>query len=196
MERAWLGVAPMNYVGRVNVGLTAAVGVFLAGGSVVSFGALFWSWEFASRAAIRGTVIDASLFGWQIRPTADLGAFCVVLSASAVGSMVHALLSFTTYVGNRQFRASWIPWYLLRALLGGSLAVLLYAVTRAGLLVSGTSSSDTNLFGAVAIGGMAGLFAKQAADKLEEVFDTIFRTGPGYGDEMRRDPNRDGVNAS
>ena len=173
--------------------VTAAVGVFLGVGCVLSFSGLFWSWEVAARAAARQGAVDASLFGWEIRPTPDLSVFCVVVAASAIGSMVHALMSFTTYAGNRQFRASWIPWYLLRVLHGVSLALILYSVTRAGLLVSDSSGSGTNLFGAAAVGGMAGLFAKQAADKLEEIFDTIFRTGPGYGDATRRDPTRDGT---
>jgi hypothetical protein len=34
---------------------------------------------------------------------------------------------------------------------------------------------------------LAGLFSKQATDKLKEVFDTLFRAAPGQGDALRED---------
>lgn len=165
----------------------ALVGIFLAAGTMVAVAALLWSWEFGSRAVTSGEAVPASLFGWHLHPTPDLAAFCVVAAASAMGSMVHAVMSFTTYVGNQQFRASWVPWYLLRAPLGISLALVLYAAVRAGFVVAGPSTSGTTMPWAAALGGMTGLFAKQASDKLEEIFDTVFRTGPGYGDSTRKD---------
>jgi hypothetical protein len=37
------------------------------------------------------------------------------------------------------------------------------------------------------LGGLVGLFSKQATDKLAEVFETLFRTEPGHGDDTRED---------
>ena len=34
---------------------------------------------------------------------------------------------------------------------------------------------------------LVGMFSKQAVDKLRELFDSLFRTGPGGGDELRAD---------
>jgi hypothetical protein len=41
--------------------------------------------------------------------------------------------------------------------------------------------------GVVAIADLAGMFSKQAADKLGKVFENLFRNGDNYGDDVRID---------
>jgi hypothetical protein len=61
---------------------------------------------------------------------------------------------------------------------------LFYFVLRGGLIVPSLPSSagqtnTTNLlnpYGIAAISALAGMFSKQATDKLREIFDTLFRT--------------------
>jgi hypothetical protein len=53
------------------------------------------------------------------------------------------------------------------------------------LLSTGADASQVNLFGLVAVAGLAGMFSKQAIDKLREVFDNLFRTATGTGDVER-----------
>ncbi|MGH9363373.1 MAG: hypothetical protein ACRD2T_15795, partial [Thermoanaerobaculia bacterium] len=106
---------------------------------------------------------------------------------------VHATQSFTSYVGNRKFASSWTWWYILRIPVGAALALLFYFVLRGGLLPAGTLKTETgdiNLFGIISFSGLAGLFSKQAVDKLGEVFDTLFRTAADQkrGDKLEDNP--------
>ena len=114
----------------------------------------------------------------------------LVIVAGALGSFIHSATSFSDYVGNRQFYPSWTLWYVLRPLIGIGLALVLYFATRGGLVLlinSGAGSIDAsniNPFGVAAIAGLTGMFSKQAADKLAEVFTTLFKSS---GDENRKD---------
>lgn len=111
----------------------------------------------------------------------------MVMVLGALGALIHSIVSFTTYIGNRKFLVSWTWWYLLRPFVGAALALALYFVVRAGLLTSSSSTTALNQFGVAMLAIMAGLFSKQASDKLEEVFTTLFKLGPGQGDAQRGD---------
>jgi hypothetical protein len=76
---------------------------------------------------------------------------------------------------------------LLRPFVGAALALALYFVVRAGLLTSSSSTEALNQFGVAMMSIMSGLFSKQATDKLEEVFTTLFKPGSGKGDAQRGD---------
>lgn len=101
--------------------------------------------------------------------------------AGIVGSFLHAAQSLITYIGNRSFVMSWAPWYLVRPWIGAVLGITLYFAFRAGL-VSG--AGDLNPYGVIALGLLGGWFSKTATDKLQEVFETLFRTN---ADEDRKD---------
>jgi hypothetical protein len=114
----------------------------------------------------------------------------LVMAAGALGSYIHSATSYADYRGNRQFNPSWLLWYLLRPLVGVCLALVVYFAMRGGLLsmvLSGDTAknpSNINPFGIAAIAGLTGMFSKQAADKLAEVFTTLLKSG---GDENRKD---------
>jgi len=126
----------------------------------------------------------------QIWTSLEERLILLVVAAGALGSYIHSATSYSDYLGNRQFVPSWLLWYLLRPLVGVCLALIVYFAMRGGLLsmvVSGEAASDAkqiNPFGIAAITGLTGMFSKQAADKLAEVFSTLFRS---QGDEQRRD---------
>ena len=80
------------------------------------------------------------------------------------------------FVGNRRFVGSWTWWYLLRPFIGVALALLIYFAVRGGLIAASTGAGGLSPYGVAAIAGMAGLFSKQATDKLREVFETLFKT--------------------
>lgn len=103
----------------------------------------------------------------------------IVMVAGALGSYVHAATSFSDFVGNRRLAASWVWWYFLRPFIGVALALVLYFAVRGGLLPMGADVGAVSLFGIAAISALAGMFSKQATDKLREVFDTFFRTAAG-----------------
>ncbi len=71
-----------------------------------------------------------------------------------------------------------IPFYLLRPFLGPPVAVILYLALRGGLLSANTNIADINPFGMAALGGLAGLFADSAVDKLKHVFDVFMGIEP------------------
>ena len=52
---------------------------------------------------------------------------------------------------------------------------------------AGSNGDQVNVYGIAAIAGLVGMFSKQAADKLGEIFNNLFRTKPGEGDDMRSD---------
>lgn len=120
--------------------------------------------------------------GLKLRVTYDKRLLLAVMLLGALGSYIHATTSFADYVGNRRLVRSWLLWYLLRPLVGAPTALLLYFVVRAGFLTATASAGDVNRFGIGAIAGLAGMFSLKAADKMKELFDTLFKT-----DEKRKD---------
>jgi hypothetical protein len=66
-----------------------------------------------------------------------------------------------------------------------TLGLLFYLIVRAGLVTS-SGANAVNPFGVAAIAGLAGLFSKQAVDKLREVFEQAFPVKQG-GDDQRKD---------
>jgi hypothetical protein len=111
----------------------------------------------------------------------------LVLNASAIGSYIHATTSFADFVGNRRFVTSWTWWYLLRFFIGMALAVLLYFALRGGFFTGTATNATINPYGIAALSGLAGLFHKQATDKLREVFGTLFAPAAGKADAERAD---------
>jgi hypothetical protein len=105
---------------------------------------------------------------------------------AALGASVHALTSFTSFLGNRTFQRSWVWWYVMRIPIGIALALIFYFALRGGLLSVQSSTGAISPYGIAAIAGLTGLFSKQVTDKLEEVFTTLFRTAQG-GDAARVD---------
>jgi len=112
----------------------------------------------------------------------------IAILMGVIGAMVHAMTSFADFVGNKRLARSWLPWYFLRPVIGSGLSLFFYVGFRAGLLTgSSAASADINPFGIAAIGGLAGMFSKQATDKLSEVFSTMFKTSSATGDDQRGD---------
>ncbi|GEM_PF-1064356 len=109
----------------------------------------------------------------EVDTALDQSLLLLAVFSGGLGACIHAVQSFTTFMGNRQLGASWVPWYVLRPLIGMSLAFLGYVIVRVGLIPS--SPADVNPAGIAAIGGLAGLFAKRALQKLAEISDTVFR---------------------
>jgi hypothetical protein len=119
--------------------------------------------------------------------TDDVRLLLIVVLAGAAGSCIGAQTSFATFVGNRSLVASWTWWYVLRPFIGMTLALVFYFVIRGGLLSVNSGADEMSPYGVAAVAALVGLFSKQATDKLEEVFTTLFRTEKGKGDDLRGD---------
>ena len=126
-------------------------------------------------------------FGWIIAAGSETGLLLLVIIAAALGSYIHAATSFVSYVGNKSLVMSWAWWYILRPFIGMALALVFYFVIRGGLLSAGTGAGEISVFGITAVAGLVGMFSKQATDKLGEVFNTLFKTTGGEGDNIRKD---------
>jgi hypothetical protein len=117
--------------------------------------------------------------GWLLSMKLDTQLILLVMIAGAMGSFVHIATSFSDYVGNDRLSLSWLWWYLLRPFIGMTLAAIFYVAIRGGFLGTGDQSGDINPYGVAALAGLVGMFSKQATDKLNEVFDTLFKTDKG-----------------
>jgi hypothetical protein len=115
---------------------------------------------------------------------------CLVAIAGALGVYIHLDILFLDYLGNRRFYSSWKWWYGLRPFIGSSLAIIVYFAARGGLVAGTNGAATLSPYGIAAMNGLAGLFSKQATDKLREVFDTLFKpTDPPKRAEPL-DPNK------
>lgn len=122
----------------------------------------------------------STFFNLKLPTETDTRLFLTVIAAGAVGSLIHTLTSFGDYVGNRRLSANWVWWFILRMPIGIALALLFYLVLRGGLIMPSSNggsqdATNINVYGIAAISAMAGMFSKQATDKLREVFETLFR---------------------
>ena len=86
--------------------------------------------------------------------------------------------------------ASWVPWYIVRPLLGAGLATVFYVVMRAGLATTaGVPLANVSHFTVAAAAALVGLFTQRATLKLSEVFDALFppREGAQHTDALGGD---------
>ena len=116
-------------------------------------------------------------FTYACPPEYDANFFLFLLFAGGLGGTVHALRSLYWYVGNRKFIRSWILMYLLLPITGGLLGAVFFIVIRAGFI------SDTragNPFFLLTLGILAGMFSRQATDKLKMIVEAIL-TSPAPG---------------
>jgi hypothetical protein len=171
---------------------TACLGIYLAVRFVALAVILFALWPVPGtpingERAWESTVRFFTSSGKPAKVGDEARLLLIVIVAGGLGSCVHAATSFVTYVGNRSLVTSWLWWYLLRPLIGMTLAVIFYFVVRGGLLSGGADADSVSLFGIAAVAGLVGMFSKQATDKLQELFDNLFQTEAGTGDDQRGD---------
>jgi hypothetical protein len=170
------------------------IGLFGLGVYLAVFGVLLGSLVVALWPVIEGLgqpgATEGSLrwMGVEFSVSPEGAFLLLVILFGAIGAYIHAATSFVDYAGNRKFTASWIWWYLLRPFVGMALALIFYVTIRGGFFAQEAQTEDVNPFGIAALAGLSGLFSKQATDKLREVFDTMFRTEHGRGDDERLDP--------
>lgn len=133
----------------------------------------------------------------QFRPFNILGFWCywapdrqmlfTVMLSGALGSLVYSLTSFSDYVGNKELSANWVWFFVLRIPIGIAIAVLFYFIIRGGLLIPTvqvqspdvpTNASNATLYvnpySIAAFSALAGMFSRQATDKLASIFDAVF----------------------
>jgi hypothetical protein len=168
-------IVPSTPASIVNLVL---VTVYLGGLAIGLFVALLGVWDLPTDQT--STVTLPLIGAATLSPDSRLLLLAAV--CGGLGSFIHAATSFAGYVGNQRIVTSWLVWYYFRPLIGGALAVVLYFVLRAGLIGPAT---DVNHYGVAALAALAGMFSKQATDKLDEIFKTMFKTSEQAGDAQR-----------
>jgi len=110
----------------------------------------------------------------------DLHAAVLTTLAAAVGASIATILGYLKHASeDKDFDPAYGAWYVGRPVIGLLLGLLFYFVIAGGLVVVLPSAADRalNQYGLVAVGGLVGLFSKNAVEKLREVFAVLFRTG-------------------
>ncbi|MBR1120226.1 IPT/TIG domain-containing protein [Bradyrhizobium lablabi] len=133
-----------------------------------------------------GTVFrPVNIFGFSHTWAPERHLMFTVMVSGAMGSLAHSLTSFADYVGNRKLGLSWIWFLILRVPVGIAIALLFYFIVRGGILIptvqvqpqTGLTPDTATKINPYAIAGfaaLAGMFSKQATDKLAALFDVVF----------------------
>ncbi len=141
------------------------------------------------------TLLPRAINGDGDAGRAALTLLHLVAWSGALGGLLHMITSFVSPPNSgpqdrtrRRVRLAFKP------VVGAGLAVVVYFVMQTGLLspVSSTPSeatvanapspnNATDVYRALAIACLTGLFARRAMDKLREVFFTLFQSGEKDG---------------
>lgn len=163
-----MGTVNDQSVGKVSILLVMFIGAYFIALSVLDLYALISLW------CVSKTQPSVVIFGYSIG--GEVRIILIAVLSGCLGSLIHAMTSFTTYIGNRQFVKSWVCWYILRPFIGMSLALVFYFVIRGGFFTLSADADMVSPFGVAGLGGLVGMFSKFAVDKLREIFMDIFKT--------------------
>lgn len=104
------------------------------------------------------------------------GPLICMLSA-AIGSSIATVMGYLKHASERKdFDPAYSAWYVGRPITGALLGLLFYFLLRGGLIaLAPSSSAEFDDFGLAGLGGLIGLFSKNALEKLREVFGVLFK---------------------
>jgi hypothetical protein len=102
----------------------------------------------------------------------------MVAVLGALGGLIHLITSLVMYIGNRQLVRGWLLYYLVAPFLGAALAPIVFLLLSNSVVESvsgsGINTQNLNLPGLYAIAALTGMFARQAAEKLADIFTLVF----------------------
>lgn len=181
---------PGRRVGALAVFVCGVVLVLAGLALIQSLVELWPAIDNATQSVQKGTQLpdhDIALLFGSIRFTTSASASLIVLAflAGGLGAFVHVATSFATFVGNRTLLWRWLLWYPARLLIGSALGGLFYFLVRGGFFSSSSLTTDINPYGIAAISALVGMLSKQAADKLTNLFESLFGLPQSAGDGAR-----------
>lgn len=110
----------------------------------------------------------------QSRVLGDEGSlFMIAALSGALGGALQMARSYAGHLGRGSWDGRWLTWYGLRIPAGVGLALLFYMALRAGLYRGESALGTVNPFGVATLCALAGLFSREALEKLDELFDTL-----------------------
>ena len=104
----------------------------------------------------------------------------IMFFSGAIGSSLFNIRAYLKHACElKDVDSIWIVFYLFRPLLGAVLGLLFYFVLRGGFLLitmneSPVAFDNLNIWSLAALGGLIGLFAKNAINRMRELTDTLF----------------------
>jgi hypothetical protein len=162
--------------------------VLMACFGALSILAMYTVWAFwPSEAGEAGTIAlkkDVDFFWLHNEVSRETLFFVTVAVAGALGGMVHVLRSLVWYTGNRLLKWRWVPFYVMRPVLGAAMATLLYFLVRAGFFSPSSSTTEASPYGFAALAALSGLFSDHAAEKLRTVASELFQDPPQGSDSV------------
>lgn len=159
------------------------IGVIYLAAAVLLLYAVWQFWPPTATADRPAPACDGcNFFGVEFTLGRERNILLLVALTGSLGAIVHGLRSLSTYVGERIFFRSWLLMYFFLPVVGAALATVVYLVLRAGLITGGAATADP--FGFAAISALVGLFSAQAAEKLKDVFETLFKKLEAGGDSV------------
>ncbi|MGB4758427.1 MAG: IPT/TIG domain-containing protein [Candidatus Saccharimonadales bacterium] len=176
----WAGRRARAEDRSVGAGMATGVEIFVIAFVAIAVfvllvGALlaFWPPPAPNAGVSAPTSSTVVLFRWSWSAVSRDGSlFVIAMSAGALGGLLHTARSLYWYVGNRNLRRSWVLMYAFLPITGAVISLITYLLLRAGLTT--TQSSDAiSAYGIAATGALAGLFSREAMDKLRLVFETL-----------------------
>lgn len=126
-------------------------------------------------SSLGNQVEQVDYFGGRISVSLSAGQRVILVCAfaGALGAVTHMAKSFSFFAGLGELDGRFFYWYLLRPVVGTSLAVILFFVVKAGLFSSEVQPEDINLFGLTALSSIAGIYSQQALGKLKKVANVL-----------------------
>lgn len=136
-------------------------------------------------------VVPVMFFFREIFISNDERLVILALLSGALGGLLRTLPSLYWYVLNRLLATKWIPYLALLPFFGAGLAAMIYFLLRAGFIDPAIASNVINPFGVAAMAFLIGLFSGQTANKLREVFRSLFTSSSEkLGNSATRAPHR------
>lgn len=130
----------------------------------------------ANAAAVTNSTASSTVrfLGSTYTVTDESRVLLIVAIVGVIGALVQSMWALGAFVGEKEFEESWVLWYIAHPFVGAGLAEIVYFALRAGLLSTGTTAADLNLFGIAAVSGITGMFTRDAMKKLKVLSSTIF----------------------
>src|SRR5439155_622747 len=92
---------------------TAVVVVLCVTTALVAMLFLYTLWAWWPDVTSKSSTQPVNWFGWHLQPKRETLFFLTVALSGALGGLIHTIRSLSWYVGNRDFRWSWVPFNLM-----------------------------------------------------------------------------------
>ena len=127
---------------------------------------------------------NVNYFFWKFKLAAEHRMLWLVMLCGVLGSLIHIVSSFTSFVGDKDFDNSWVWCYVLKPFTGAGIALRFYLVFRGGFFADSIGTTSLNFYGIFTVSALAGLFSDRATLKLQEIFESLFKPKDERGGKL------------